>query len=95
MVVPASVSSLEALGLIGTLACFDNATQNVLTPLAEAASAERQDYIITLLHSAEAAVRQQTRQIRAAYGDGPSERAGRGGGILAAEACLACAIIEK
>lgn len=38
--------------------------------------AQRQGYIITLLYSAETPVRQQTRQIRAAYGDRLPERAG-------------------
>lgn len=38
MGVPATVKSLKTI--IGTLACFDNVTQNVLTPVAEAASTE-------------------------------------------------------
>lgn len=72
MVIPASVKSRKAPGLIGTLACFDNAMQNVLLKQ----PAHRQGYIITLCYSAEMPARQQTRQIRAAYGDRLSERAG-------------------
>lgn len=52
--VPASVKSLKALGLIGTLACFDNATQSVLTPAAEAASTETRLHNYAALFSRDA-----------------------------------------
>lgn len=67
-VVPACVKSPRALGLIGALACFDNATQSVFASAAgdKPQPARRQGSIITLLYSAETSLRQQTRQIGAA-----------------------------
>lgn len=53
-VVPASVKSLRALGLIGALACFDNASQSVLAPAGGAASTETRLHNYAALFSRDA-----------------------------------------